>query len=243
MLRTAFTAHGETVAMSKAVVFSSHGVNEISARTSATFPSHDALRSLDRIGTKVHFARDVTIFNEGDTGARCYKIVSGAVRLCKYATDGKRPIADFLLPGDYFGFLQCDRESITAETSCNTFAISYSQHQVENLAHAMPSMGRLLMALTSERLMSMHDHIAILARLTARERMASFLFLLAKRLGVQEGHSFHIPMSRRDMADYLGIAMETVCRELRELKRKKLIVSLSVREVAIKNMDALRNHR
>lgn len=243
MLRTVSTAHGKTVAMSNAVVFSSHRVNEISARISAPSPAHDALRSLDQLGAKVHFARDVTIFNEGDSAARCYRVVSGAVRLCKYAPDGKRPIADFLLPGDYFGFLQCDRESITAETSCSTFAISYSQHQVENLAHAMPGMGRLLMALTSERLMSMHDHIAILARLTARERTASFLLLLAKRLGVQEGQSFRVPMSRRDMADYLGIAMETVCRELRELKRKKLIVSLSVREVAINSMDALRNHR
>jgi CRP-like cAMP-binding protein len=243
MLRTAFATRGATVAMPNAMVFPSHKVNNISPRTSATSPTHDALRSLDQLGTKVRFARDVTIFNEGDNGARCYKVVSGAVRLCKYASDGKRPIADFLLPGEYFGFLQCDRDSITAETSCNTFAISYPQLQVEKLAHAMPSMGRLMMFLMSERLMSMHDHIAILARLTARERMASFLLLLAKRLGVQEGQSFHIPMSRRDMADYLGIAMETVCRELRELKRKELIASLSVREVAINNMDALRNHR
>src|SRR5258706_12978075 len=64
------------------------------------------LRALQQVGMKVRFARNETIFNDGDDAAYCYKVISGAVRLCKHMVDGRRQIADFLLAGEVFGFLQ-----------------------------------------------------------------------------------------------------------------------------------------
>src|SRR5262245_32068543 len=66
----------------------------------------DDLRALQQIGTKVRIARNTTIFNEGDDATYTYKIISGAVRLCKHTSNGRRQIADFLLAGDYFGVLE-----------------------------------------------------------------------------------------------------------------------------------------
>jgi CRP-like cAMP-binding protein len=210
-------------------------------RIAGIAPTGDALDPLHRIGTKVRFARDMTIFNDGDPVEHCYKIVSGAVRLCKHTFNGRRQIAEFLLPGDYFGFWQFGRYSFTAEAVSDAVLTAYPQHQVERLAQTTPSMGRRLLVLMSERLVSMQDHLVMLGRQAAKERVASFLLLLAERMGAEEGEVFDIPMNRQDMADYLGLTVETVCRALSELKRVRLILAPSVHEAIINNMDALQN--
>ncbi len=81
----------------------------------AQVPQDEDLRALQQVGTKVGFTRNTTIFNDGDDANFTYKIVNGAVRLCKHTSNGRRQIADFLLAGDYFGFLQMGTYSFTAE--------------------------------------------------------------------------------------------------------------------------------
>jgi CRP-like cAMP-binding protein len=230
-------ANNGALSIPKASFLSSAGVDRIGGIP----PTGDALDALHRIGTKVRFARDMTIFNDGDPVEYCYKIVSGAVRLCKHTWNGKRQIAEFLLPGDYFGFWQFGRYSFTAEAVSDAVMTAYPQQQVERLAQTMPSMGRRLLVLMSERLGSMQDHLVMLGRQAAKERVASFLILLADRMGAEEGEVFDIPMNRQDMADYLGLTVETVCRALSELKRTRLISAPSVHEAVINNMDALQN--
>jgi CRP-like cAMP-binding protein len=197
------------------------------------------LRALQQIGTKVRFARNTTIFNEGDEAAYTYKIVSGAVRLCKHTSNRRRQIADFLLAGDYFGFMQLGTYSFTAEAVSDVVIIAYPQRQIEQLSNTMPSMSRRLLTLLSQRLLSMQDHLVMLGRQAAKERVASFLLLLAERSEAVQGEAFEVPMSRQDIADYLGLTIETVCRALGDLKRAQLIAIPNVHQIVISDWEAL----
>jgi len=202
-------------------------------------PQDEALRALQQIGTKVRFARNTTIFNEGDDVAYTYKIVSGAVRLCKHTSNGRRQIADFLLAGDYFGFLQLGTYSFTAEAVSDVVVIAYPQRQIEQLSNTMPSMSRRLLTLLSQRLLGMQDHLVMLGRQAAKERVASFLLLLADRSEADEGEAFEVPMSRQDIADYLGLTIETVCRALSDLKRAHLIAIPNIHQIVISDREGL----
>lgn len=199
----------------------------------AGIPRDDDLRALQQVGTKVRFARNTTIFNDGDDAAYTYKIVSGAVRLCKHTSNGRRQIADFLLAGDYFGFLQLGTYSFTAEAVTDVVVIAYPQRQIEQLSNTLPSMSRRLLTLLSQRLLGMQDHLVMLGRQTAKERVASFLLLLAERSEAEEGEAFEVPMGRQDIADYLGLTIETVCRALSDLKRTRLIAIPNVHQLVI----------
>jgi CRP-like cAMP-binding protein len=199
----------------------------------------DDLRALQQVGIKVRFSRNKTIFNDGDEATNCYKVVSGAVRLCKHMVDGRRQIADFLLAGDFFGIMQFGSYKFTAEAVGDVVLMCYPQSQVARLSRSMPNLRGRLLVLQSQRLLGMQDHLVMLGRQTAKERVASFLLHIAERSDAEEGVAFELPMSRQDIADYLGLTIETVCRMLTDLKRKR-IVSLPVPgQVVVEDMDTL----
>jgi CRP-like cAMP-binding protein len=202
-------------------------------------PQDEDLHALQQVGTKVRFARNTTIFNEGDDANFTYKIVSGAVRLCKHTSNGRRQIADFLLAGDFFGFLQMGTYSFTAEAVSDVVVMCYPQRAVEQLSNTLPSMNRRLIGLLSERLLGMQDHLVMLGRQAAKQRVAAFLLRLAERSDAEEGETFDVPMGRQDIADYLGLTIETVCRSLSDLKRSHLIEIPTVHEIAIKKAEEL----
>jgi CRP/FNR family nitrogen fixation transcriptional regulator len=203
-------------------------------------PSHldDDLRALQQVGVKVRFSRNQTIFNDGDEAANCYKVISGAVRLCKHMADGRRQIADFLLAGDLFGFMQFGQYKFTAEAVGDVVLMCYPQRQVARLSNLMPNLRGRLLVLLSQRLLGMQDHLVMLGRQTAKERIASFVLHLAERSDAEEGLAFDLPMSRQDIADYLGLTIETVCRMLSELKREK-IIAIPTGQIVINDIEAL----
>ena len=217
-------------------------LSRVPGQAPATAKAQDEdLQALQQIGTKVRFARNTTLFNEGDDATYTYKIVSGAIRLCKHTSNGRRQIADFLLAGDYFGFLQLGTYSFTAEAVSDAVVIAYPQRQIEQLSNTMPSMSRRLLVLLSQRLLGMQDHLVLLGRQAAKERVASFLLLLAERSEAEEGEAFEVPMSRQDIADYLGLTIETVCRALSDLKRTRLIGIPNVHQIVVTDRDGLEN--
>ena len=212
---------------------------DIGARTAKSLTGDDDLRALQQVGAKVRFERNKTIFNEGDEAEFCYKVVSGAVRLCKHMVDGRRQIADFLLPGDVFGFMQFGAYKFTAEAVDDVVLMCYPQRQLERLSKTMPAMRGRLLVLLSQRLLGMQDHLVMLGRQTAKERVSSFLLLIAERSDAEESLAFDLPMGRQDIADYLGLTIETVCRVLSELKRAKIISIPNVSQIVISDMDTL----
>lgn len=212
------------------------------AGAAATFkssPVDEDLRALQQVGTKVRFSRNETIFNDGDEATHCYKVISGAVRLCKHMTDGRRQIADFLLAGDFFGFMQFGNYNFTAEAVGDVVLMCYPQRQVARLSSSMPNLRGRLLVLLSQRLIGMQDHLVMLGRKTAKERVASFLLHIAERSEAEEDVGFDVPMSRQDIADYLGLTIETVCRMLSEMKRDRVIAIPSISEIVVRDMDAL----
>ncbi|MBU6445440.1 MAG: helix-turn-helix domain-containing protein [Alphaproteobacteria bacterium] len=199
----------------------------------------DALFPLNAVSTVLRFGRNQTIFNEGDDARYSYKIVEGGVRVCKVRPDGRRQIAEFLLPGDLFGFEAGEEHSLTAEALCNVVVMRCPRKHVERLSEEVPNVRRTLMMLLRRELSAAQDHLVMLGRQSARERLASFLLQLAERTDSDNGDTLDLPMGRQDIADFLGLTIETVCRALTELKRERVITIPNRHQVVIRNMDAL----
>lgn len=201
--------------------------------------SGDALSALHSVSTLSRFGRNQTIFNEGDDARYSYKVVEGGVRLCKLMPDGRRQIAEFMLPGDLFGFELGDEHSLTAEALGDVVVMRCSRSHMERISDEQPVVRKQLMSLLRRELSAAQIHLVMLGRQTAKERVASFVLLLAERADAGDGDAVELPMSRQDIADYLGLTIETVCRALSDLKREKLIGIPNRHQVTIRNLAAL----
>src|SRR5579872_4948382 len=136
------------------------------------------MQALYRTGSKLKFDRGETIFNEGDPAEYAYSVVSGAVRLCKHMSDGRRQIAQFLLPGDFFSFVDMAEHSFTAEALSDVMLACYPQRQIERLSEERPAVRRFFGSLLSRRVRDVQNHLVMLGRQTAKEKVASFLVML-----------------------------------------------------------------
>jgi CRP-like cAMP-binding protein len=212
------------------------GVQGVSRSLATT---DEGLIALQNIGTKLRFHHNQTIFNEGDAAEHAYRVVSGSVRLCKHLADGRRQIVQFLFPGDLFSFMELVGHSLTAEAVNDVVLTSYPRRQIVHLGAQDPNLRERFVALLSQRLHGMHDHLMLLGRQTALERMSSFLLSLKERLCADEGDAMEIPMSRQDMADYLGLTIETVCRVLTKLRRSRIIGIPNIHQLVLNDVDAL----
>jgi CRP/FNR family nitrogen fixation transcriptional regulator len=199
----------------------------------------DSLSALQTIGTQLRFSRNQTIFNEGDAAEYAYKLKSGTVRLCKYLADGRRQIMQFLFPGDLFSFMELDGHHLTAEAVNDVVLKCYPHRQIVQLGSQDPQLGMRMATLMSQRLHSMHVQLLLLGRQTATERIASFLLSLKERMGADEDELFEIAMSRQDVADYLGLTIETVCRVLSKMRRSRVIGIPNLHQLRICDTDAL----
>ncbi|MCW5774316.1 MAG: cyclic nucleotide-binding domain-containing protein [Rhodospirillaceae bacterium] len=171
------------------------------------------------------FDRNETIYYEGDEAEACYKVVSGMVRLCKLTEDGRRQITAFLMPGDMFGWTDLETHSFSAEAVTEARVEKVSRARIEDGMRTNPAMGRGFLSMISSQLAAAHDHLLLLGRMTAAERIAWFLLDLSKRAkaaGMKAG-ALDLVMNRKDIADYLGLTIETVSRMLNQMKRKGLI--------------------
>jgi len=167
------------------------------------------LRDFKTSGATVARAAGETIFFEGDTATHVYNLTSGVLRLSKLLPDGRRQIAGFLFPGDFLGITMEDEHAFTAEAIVPSTLCQFSRARFDVFVDTHPHLERRLYAI-------------------AAERVASFLLLLdARRTSSSGGEGLDgdiiIPMSRSDIADYLGLRIETVSRELSALKASRLI--------------------
>jgi CRP-like cAMP-binding protein len=201
-------------------------------------PQSDELRSLDQIGTPLEIPENRTIFSEGELVTHAYKIAGGVVRLCKHLPDGRRQIAQFLFPGDYFSFVALGDHGFSAEAVREVSLLAFSQKHVERLCREKPDLRMRLFEMLSQRVRDIQDHLTAVGRQTAKERVAAFLLLLAERLS-PDGTRIDVPMNRQDIADYLSLTMETVSRTLSLLKRTHIIATPDVHRIDLKNLDAL----
>jgi len=196
-------------------------------------------RALQNIATKARVARNETIFSQGDSPACAYKVVSGVVRVCKHMSDGRRHVLRFAFPGDFFGVMEFAHHSFTAEAVTDVVLMSYPQTRLSALCDERATVSRRFATILSQKACDMQNHLAVLGRQSAKERVASFLLYLVEHMGCEEEDLIDAPMSRNDIADYLGLTNETVCRVLSELKRERVIESPNAHQFILLNADSL----
>jgi CRP/FNR family nitrogen fixation transcriptional regulator len=197
----------------------------------------DDLVALERLGSRRGFARDAEIYAQGDCADCWYKVISGTVRLCKLMADGRRHIAEFFYAGDCFGLDGAGERAATAEAVGNVIVMRFNRTATERLIDERPELARRLCNMTLRDLARAQTRLLLLGRMTAPERVASFLIELAERRDAFR--TLEVPMTRHDIADYLGLTLETVCRVLSAMKRDGAIAIPHPHRIEIRDRDAL----
>lgn len=172
-------------------------------------------------GIRRAFGRGEEIFAEGEPCSVFYKVVSGTVRTGKLLSDGRRQIDAFHFPGDVFGLESGAAHRFTAEAVDHVVVIAYRRNNFGGLVQSDPAFGEQVMTSMLSSLDRAHDHMVLLGRKTALEKMATFLLEIASRRANTE--RAELPMQRTDIADHLGLTIETVSRTLTQMVRDGLI--------------------
>jgi CRP/FNR family nitrogen fixation transcriptional regulator len=170
------------------------------------------------ISSEFKYRKGSEIFGEAEPAEYIYQVIEGAVRSHKLLSDGRRQIGAFHLPGDIFGLENGDVHRFTAEAIVDTTVRLVKRQNLERVAKTDPAMIRSLLSMTTDNLQRVENHVLLLGRKTAHERVAAFILEMNGRLtapGVMV-----LPMTHCDIADYLGITFETVSRVLSKFQRK-----------------------
>ena len=192
--------------------------------------------TIELMGALVPFARNTEIYGENEPADYLYKIVSGTVRTYKVLVDGRRQIGGFYLPGDMFGLETGDEHAFSAEAITDCKIIVIKRSAVVALAARDNEVARQMWELTARELQRVQDRILVLIK-SAQERVAGFLLEMADR--ASDGGAVELPMSRQDIADYLGLTIETISRTLTQLEKTATIELPSSRRILLRNRSAL----
>jgi CRP/FNR family nitrogen fixation transcriptional regulator len=215
-----------------------------SANANSAGISNDPSRNVIAIhakfrAAKTFYAKDRTIYCENEPAERIYEVVRGAVRSCKILSDGRRQICAFHLANDVFGLEFGPNHRFTAEAVVDTTVRAVRRHSLEYVAATNVGVARDLLSMTANTLRHTEDHLLLLGCKLALERVADFLLEMDKRL--TGTGMMALPMSRRDIADYLGLTLETVSRELSRLRDQGVLEfsKTSQREIVLRNREHL----
>jgi CRP/FNR family transcriptional regulator len=195
-------------------------------------------------GRDLHFPPRTLIFLEGDEVESVFQVVGGAVMLYKLLPDGRRQVVELLGAGDAFGFSPSSVRDCSAETLVATHCVALDRAAVER----SPALVRALSARLYAQLCALHEHVMLLGRKSAMERIASFLTRCIPGRGHQgcpgprdgDDHaSVRLTMTRQEIADYLGLTIETVSRSLTKLKRRGVVSIGKVDEIYVHDVCRL----
>jgi CRP-like cAMP-binding protein len=191
---------------------------------------------LGLMGAKMTYGRNEEIFGEGEPAEYLYKVVSGAVRTSKILNDGRRQVNAFYMPGDFFGLEVAAEHSSSCEAITNSTVLVFKRNAVIERAKRDSSVARKLWEITAIELGRAQDHILQLIR-SAEERVSSFLLKMAARS--QTTNELDLPMSRQDIADHLGLTIETVSRTMTHFTAAGFIGLPTSRHVVLRNRVGL----
>ncbi|MCC6779842.1 MAG: helix-turn-helix domain-containing protein [Hyphomicrobiales bacterium] len=177
----------------------------------------------------LQFAARTLVFLEGDEAESIFQVIDGAVMLYKLLPDGRRQVVELIGAGDVFGFSPSRLRDCSAETLVPTHCIALDRHVVERSPALLRSLSTRLYA----QLTALHEHVMLLGRKSAMERISSFLTRCipdrgqhgcpGPRAGGEDHAKVRLTMTRQEIADYLGLTIETVSRSLTKLKRRGVV--------------------
>lgn len=184
------------------------------------------LAKLRRQGTSFRLGRGQPLFHEGDPASRVFTLTRGTLKLYKLLPDGRRQVTGFMHPGDFLGVSVEDDYAFTAEALEQAQLCAFPRTRFDDFTQDHAQIERELYRLATHELAAAQQQMVLLGRKTAAERLASFFVQLARRaerVGAAPAQFVALPMSRSDIADYLGLTKETVSRVLAKLKNERLI--------------------
>jgi CRP/FNR family transcriptional regulator, nitrogen fixation regulation protein len=188
------------------------------------------------MGAPMRFARNAEVYGEDEPAEYLYQVISGAVRTYRLLDDGRRQISAFYLPGDIFGVEAGEVHLSSAEAIVESRVLVVKRNSVLARAEHEKDLSRQLWTLTVRELQRVQQHSLVLIK-NAEERVAGFLLEMASR---SSGNSaIDLPMSRQDIADYLGLTIETVSRTLTQLVQSNVIALETSRRILFRNKSVL----
>jgi CRP/FNR family transcriptional regulator, anaerobic regulatory protein len=185
----------------------------------------DEIQELEHLGRHVHFVAGETVFAQEDTATSFYSVLDGVLRLYKLLPDGRRQIVGFALPGDFLGMSAGSRHGFSADAIGPATVCQFVRASFARFSEDKPNLLRRLNELTARELNRARDHMVLLGRRSAEEKVATFLVGWRDRLAQlrETSTTVPLPMSRQDIADYLGLTIETVSRTFTKLERAGVI--------------------
>ncbi len=191
---------------------------------------------LGLMGAPMRFSRNSEVFGEDEPAEYFYQVISGAVRTYRLLDDGRRQISAFYLPGDIFGVEAGEAHVASAEAIVDSRILVVKRSSVLARAEHEKQLSRQLWTLTVRELQRVQQHSLVLIK-NAEERVAGFLLEMSGRSSGST--AIDLPMSRQDIADYLGLTIETVSRTLTQLVQSGVIVLETSRRIQFRNKSAL----
>jgi CRP/FNR family nitrogen fixation transcriptional regulator len=191
------------------------------------------------VATEFSYEKDEEIYGEDEPAEYVYQVVRGGVRTYKLLSDGRRQIGTFHLPGDVFGLESGINHRLAAEAVVDTTVRLVSRRSLDQAAGTDVKVAQKLWAMTAGDLRRAEDHMLLLGRKSAMERVASFLLEMDRRLAI--AGMMALPMCRRDIGDYLGLTLETVSRALSQLHDEGVLGFSGARQIVLRNRQRLQN--
>lgn len=186
------------------------------------------LHDLEKLGQETCFASRETLFSEDESASRVYSLTQGVARLYKLLPDGRRHIIGFALPGDFLGTTLSDRYSFSADAITPIVACRFSREGFARFVESKPNMLRRMNEFEVRELHMARNQMLLLGSRSAEQKVAQFLIGWRDRLARlgEVPKTLPLPMKRRDIADFLGLTIETVSRTFTRLEREKVIVNV-----------------
>ncbi|MEK1867444.1 MAG: Crp/Fnr family transcriptional regulator, partial [Ensifer adhaerens] len=182
--------------------------------------SPDQLLDLSRHSTRRSIEPGREVIGQGETTDSYANIISGVVKLSKVLADGRQQIVGLQFAPDFMGRPFTRESALTAEAAVDTDICCFPRNVIERLVSEAPGLEHRLHEQALKELDEARDWMLTLGRKTAQEKVASFLYIIATHIDPENGTSnvFDLPLSRADIADYLGLTIETVSRQITKLR-------------------------
>lgn len=198
-------------------------------------PAAALVDALQRLGVEMSYSRDEEIYGQDDKAELLFQVIRGVVRTSRVTAEGRRQVGDFYYAGDIFGLEPGPLHRFAAEalSACEVRVVRRSAVR----AYAGDAeLDRAILEATHVEMERLQEHVVMLGRRTARERVGAFLMAVAQR---QTAADVDLPMGRQDMADYLGLTMETVSRTLTQLQSEAIVEFPTTRRFQVRKWPAL----
>ena len=199
------------------------------------------LKIFSEISSERTHSNKENIFLQQEAARNLYNITKGNIKIYHLLSDGRIQIIGFLYPGDFFGSYKLGKYNYSAEAIADVKLCVFKQEVLDKYLEKNMNLAKELLHMTSHELTLAQDRIGVLGKMNANERMARFILNISNqraRIGWQD-NPISLPMTRQDIADYLGLTLETVSREITKLKTSNIIKVISSKQLFISNKNGL----